>query len=116
MVLIGPRDTAAPNNDALGGNYFAVARFETAFPLVFPQEYGLSGGMFFDVGTVWGLDNTTGFGGAQVDDERHWRTTFGVSVFWDTIVGPLRFNFSRALDTQPYDRTRNFDMTLEARF
>jgi outer membrane protein insertion porin family len=112
---LGPRDTTAPNNDALGGNYFAVARFEAAFPLGLPEEYGISGGVFYDVGSVWGLDNTAGFGG-PVDDSLHWRSAVGFSVFWDTALGPLRFNFSHALDTQPYDLTRNFDFTVETRF
>jgi outer membrane protein insertion porin family len=112
---LGPRDTTAPNNDALGGNYFAVARFEAAFPLGLPEEYGISGGVFYDVGSVWGLDNTAGFGG-PVDDSLHWRSAIGFSVFWDTALGPLRFNFSHALETQPYDLTRNFDFTVETRF
>jgi outer membrane protein insertion porin family len=112
---LGPRDTTAPNNDALGGNYFAVARFEAAFPLGLPEEYGISGGVFYDVGSVWGLDNTAGFGG-PVDDSLHWRSAVGFSVFWDTALGPLRFNFSHALETQPYDLTRNFDFTVETRF
>jgi outer membrane protein insertion porin family len=113
---LGPRDLAAPNRDALGGNYFAVARFEAAFPLGLPEEYGISGGVFYDVGSVWGLDNTVGFGGAPVDDSLHWRTSIGFSVFWDTALGPLRFNFSRALETLPYDLTREFDFTVETRF
>jgi outer membrane protein insertion porin family len=113
---LGPRDTGAPNNDALGGNYFAVARFEAAFPLGLPEEYGISGGVFYDVGSVWGLDNTSGFGGAVVDDSLHWRSAVGFSVFWDTALGPLRFNFSRALESLPYDRTRDFDFTVETRF
>jgi len=113
---VGPRDTDAPNNDALGGNYFAVARFEAAFPLGLPEEYGISGGVFYDIGSVWGLDDTAGFGGAQVDDSLYWRSAIGFSIFWDTALGPLRFNFSRALETQPYDRTRDFDFTVQTRF
>ena len=33
---IGPRDLDAPNMDAMGGNYFAVARFEAEFPIGVP--------------------------------------------------------------------------------
>ncbi|WP_227286612.1 outer membrane protein assembly factor BamA [Boseongicola sp. H5] len=113
---LGPRDTNAVNNDALGGNYFAVARFEAAFPLGLPDEYGISGGVFYDIGTVWGLDDVVGAGGAIVDDDIHFRSSVGFSIFWDTAIGPLRFNFSRALETQPYDQTREFDLTIEARF
>ncbi|PIV72631.1 MAG: outer membrane protein assembly factor BamA [Rhodobacteraceae bacterium CG17_big_fil_post_rev_8_21_14_2_50_65_11] len=113
---LGPRDTLAGTSDALGGNYFVSARFETAFPLGLPEEYGLSGGLFYDVGTVWGLDNTAGAGGGTVDDDLHLRQSIGFSLFWETQIGPLRFNFSHVLDSQPYDQTRNFDFTIEARF
>ncbi|MCY4180669.1 MAG: BamA/TamA family outer membrane protein, partial [Litoreibacter sp.] len=36
---VGPRDLGSANQDALGGNYFAVARFEAEFPLGLPAEY-----------------------------------------------------------------------------
>jgi outer membrane protein insertion porin family len=113
---LGPRDLGATNADALGGNFFAVARFEAAFPLGLPTEYGISGGVFADIGTVWGLDDVAGAGGVIVDDGLYLRSAVGFSIFWDTAIGPLRFNFSRAIDTLPYDRTRDFDLTIEARF
>src|SRR5690606_36924551 len=48
----GPRDLEAPNRDALGGNYYWVARAEAQFPLGLPEEYGILGGLFADVGSV----------------------------------------------------------------
>lgn len=113
---IGPRDLASTNSDALGGNYFAVARFEAEFPLGLPEEYGISGGAFLDVGSVWGLDDKVGTGGAIVDDSLNLRASVGVSVFWNTQIGPLRFNFSRALKKETYDRERSFDLTVSTRF
>lgn len=113
---LGPRDTGATGNDAMGGNYFAVARLEAEFPLGLPEEYGITGGLFFDVGSVWGLNNTTGAGGGTIDDSLHWRAAAGFSVFWDTAVGPLRFNFSVPVRRLPYDRPQNFDLTVSARF
>ncbi len=111
----GPRDLTAGNTDALGGNYFAVAKFEAEFPLGLPEEYGVTGGVFLDVGSVWGLDNTMGSGG-PVDDSLHLRSAVGVSIFWDTPIGPLRFNFSKAIQKQPYDIERSFDLTISTRF
>ncbi|MCC6007991.1 MAG: outer membrane protein assembly factor BamA [Rhodobacteraceae bacterium] len=108
---LGPRDLVA--GDALGGNYFAVARFEAEFPLGLPEEYGISGGLFFDVGSVWGLNNTLG---GAIDDSLRWRSTIGFSVFWDTPIGPLRLNFSRPVRAETYDRTQNFDLTISTRF
>ena len=113
---LGPRDLAATNEDALGGNYFAVARLEAEFPLGLPEEYGISGGAFLDVGSVWGLDDTRGAAGQAVDDSLQLRATLGVSVFWDTQIGPLRFNFSKALKKEEFDRERSFDLTVSTRF
>lgn len=112
---LGPRDLNAPNEDALGGNYFAVARFEAEFPLGLPEEYGVAGGLFLDVGSVWGLDDTAGYLG-EVDDDLYWRSVIGFSLFWDTAIGPLRFNFSKALVKEDYDLEQNFDLTISTRF
>lgn len=110
---IGPRDLTVPNRDALGGNYFAVARLEAEFPLGLPEEYGITGGLFADVGSVWGLDNTFG---VPVDDSLHLRSSVGFSVFWTTPIGPLRFNFSRVIAKESYDREQNFDLTVSTKF
>lgn len=112
---LGPRDTTAGGNNALGGNFYAVARFEARFPVGLPDDYGVSGGVFVDTGSVWGLKNTAGTGGT-VDDSFHLRSTVGLSVFWSTPIGPLRFDFSRAIKKMPYDKTQNFDLTLATQF
>lgn len=110
---IGPRDLGATDQDALGGNIFAVARFEADFPLGLPEEYGITGGAFFDVGSVWSLDND---GGGAVDDSFIPRAAVGVSVFWNTPIGPLRFNFSRAVKKEDYDKEQSFDLTISTKF
>lgn len=112
---IGPRDLGAVNEDALGGNLFAVARFEADFPLGLPEEYGITGGAFLDVGSVWSLDNTAGTGG-PVDDSFIPRASVGLSVFWTTPIGPLRFNFSKALQKEDYDKEQSFDLTISTKF
>jgi outer membrane protein insertion porin family len=113
---VGPRDNAATNADALGGNYFAVARLESQFPLGLPDEYNILGGLFMDVGSVWGLQDTTGNGGAIVDDSAHLRATLGFAVYWTTGLGPLRFNFTTPLLAETYDRTTAFDLTISTQF
>lgn len=110
---VGPRDMTAANQDALGGNTYAVARFETEFPLGLPEELGINGGLFFDIGSVWDLDNTNG---GAVDDTMHLRSSAGISIFWKTPIGPLRFNFSQALQKESYDKVRNFDLTISTQF
>ncbi|WP_339107376.1 outer membrane protein assembly factor BamA [Thioclava sp. GXIMD4216] len=111
---IGPRDTAAPNEDALGGKYFAVARLEAQFPLGLPEEYKLGGAVFLDAGSVWGLDDTDGV--EEVDDGFHLRSAIGVSLLWDSFIGPLRLNFSKAIVKEDYDEEQNFDLTVSTKF
>ncbi|WP_417807632.1 outer membrane protein assembly factor BamA [Thioclava sp.] len=111
---IGPRDLGAPNQDALGGNYYWVGKVEAQFPIGLPEEYGITGGVFWDVGSVWGLDSTAGT--ATVDDSMNVRSAVGVSIFWNSGIGPLRLNFSRAIKKEDYDNTQNFDLTLSTQF
>lgn len=110
----GPRDTLAGKKDPLGGNYFAVARFEAEFPIGLPEEYGIKGGAFLDIGSVWGLNDTAGVG--AVDDKLRLRSTVGLSLLWDTPIGPLRFNFTKALKKQAYDKEQSFDLTISTKF
>lgn len=118
---IGPRDLNVANGDALGGNMFAVARLEANFPLGLPEEYKISGGLFMDVGSLWGLNNTdggaSGVDGLQlVDASMIVRSVIGFSIFWETPVGPLRFNFAKSLGGPTYDRREGFSLSVGARF
>ena len=111
---LGPRDTGAVDSDVLGGNRYAVARFEADFPLGLPEEYGINGGVFFDVGSLWGLDNTAGV--VTVDDGFELRSSIGFSIFWDTPIGPLRLNFAKPIEKNPLDETNSFDITISTQF
>jgi outer membrane protein insertion porin family len=110
---IGPREISGTTNDALGGNLFAVARFEAEFPLGLPEEYGIKGGIFYDIGSLWSLDQTNinvineGFKARQV---------IGASIFWKTPVGPLRFNFTKALSKETGDDEQTFDLSISTEF
>lgn len=110
---LGPRDTTTAANNALGGNMYAVARLEAVFPLGLPEDYGMNGGVFVNAGSVWGLKNTYGVG---VDDGFHLRAAVGFSLFWTTPIGPLRFDFSRAIKKMPYDQVQNFNLSIATKF
>lgn len=120
---IGPRDQGSGNpnggnyNDFLGGNYYAVARFDAEFPLGLPEELGLRGGLFYDVGGLWGLQNVNTLATDRiVGHEQSFRHVVGFSILWTTGFGPLRFNFSKALKKEDFDEEQAFDLTLQARF
>lgn len=111
---IGPREVGPGDvNDPLGGDYFAVARFEAEFPLPLPEEYGVSAGVFYDVGSLWGLEETNA---NVLYDDFTARHVIGVSLFWTTPLGPLRFNFSEALSKEKFDEEQTFDLTISTQF
>ncbi len=105
---IGPREAG----DALGGNMFASLRFEAEFPLGLPEEYGISGGAFVDMGSIWGLDDP---GSAQGVD-RALRSAAGLAILWTTPLGPLRMNFSRPLQKESFDISQDFELTISTKF
>ena len=110
---LGPRDLRT--DDALGGNNYAVVRTEVSFPLGLPESFGISGGVFADVGTLWGLDRTSA-GGASVDDSAKLRASVGVSVFIDSAFGPIRVNFAYPVVEEDGDVRELFRLTAGTRF
>ena len=109
---IGPRDQIT--DDALGGTAFSVIRLETEFPLGLPSEYGITGGAFLDYGGAWDVDTAR----VAIVDSYDFigRTVAGVSIFWTTPFGPLRFNWTEALEAEEFDNTTNFDVTISTSF
>lgn len=114
---IGPRDLSVSERDAVGGNYYLAARFEAEFPLGLPEEYGITGGLFYDVGNLWDLSDVTIPAGSNIVGESgSFRHVVGFSILWDTPLGPLRFNFSNALKAEEFDREQSFEVTINTTF
>lgn len=119
---VGPRDQSNGYDDAIGGNYYAVARLEAEFPLGLPEEIGLRGGVFYDVGNLWGLQDVNTVGAmceglpGPCGEDGSWRQVIGLSLLWTTGFGPLRFNFTKALKKETFDKEQTFDLTIQARF
>ncbi len=118
---IGPRDQFT--DDTLGGAYFGVARAEVTFPFGLPEEYGLAGGIFGDIGTVWGLDQTTytdptinDGNPVTIDDSLELRASIGATVFWTSPFGPVRLNFATPLLQEDEDDDEFFRFSAGTRF
>ena len=113
---MGPRYSDGTISDSLGGNSYAVARLEAEFPIGLPDEYGIHGGAFVDYGSLWdpGVDCSSGSNVHYCDFTP--RAVAGVSLFWDTPVGPLRFNFTDTLLSEDLDEAKSFDVTISTSF
>ncbi|MEQ8299183.1 MAG: outer membrane protein assembly factor BamA [Hyphomonas sp.] len=112
-----------------GGNTYYQGTFELSMPNFFPEEYGIKSALFADVGglgtlrgpdispTVYFTDPQTGLPAVRITkDATALRASAGLSVFWDSPFGPIRFDFSQILRREDYDRTETFRFSTSTRF
>jgi len=120
---IGPRDACEDaatgkrigdcTKDPLGGQAFWATTAELRFPLPFiPDNLGMQGAVFLDAGSLW---EASGLALAAVDDEGSFindtadvRMSSGVSIIWQSPLGPLRADLAQALLKASYERTELF--------
>ncbi len=107
---IGPRDSAT--GDALGGNFFYRGTAELEFPLGLPDELGVRGHVFNDIGTVWDIDDP-GVGALDIDSLR---ASAGIGVSWRSPFGPLRLNFAQPYLSESFDEEEVFQFSFGTRF
>jgi outer membrane protein insertion porin family len=117
---VGPRDTLY--GDALGGKVYLQGTLELSFPNFLPEQYGIQTGLFAEAGTVGvldarsKLDPLTGLADPNIRDELALRATAGITVYWKSPMGPLRFDLAQIIRKQPYDRTETFQFSTTTRF
>tara|TARA_R100000005_G_scaffold80888_1_gene48182 strand:+ start:10616 stop:12898 length:2283 start_codon:yes stop_codon:yes gene_type:complete len=107
---IGPRDLAS--GDALGGNAYAVATAELRFPLGLPDEYGILGRTFVDVGTLTTIDDND----PGIVDSASPRVAAGVGVNWVSPFGPIQINVAVPLMKEDFDKDEIFQLDFGTRF
>ena len=128
--------------NALGGNAFGLAAAEVSFPLGINT---LQGSLFLEAGAVGLLDEEdrfnviTGFADTNLsgtfsvgdscedvmvagvicqrtEDSLVPRVTAGISVFWESPFGPIRFDFTEPLIQHDFDERESFQFTTSTRF
>jgi outer membrane protein insertion porin family len=122
---IGPRDTVS--QDALGGNNYYVGSVTLGVPLGLPKELGISGRVFTDFGSLWGIQpksitltpsQLASTGGIQptVVDVNSIRASAGVGVSWKSPVGPIRLDLAYPFKKESFDKTQFFRISFGTRF
>ena len=98
-------------NNVRGGDLRTVAGAEVIFPIPFyeksPKSVRLSA--FYDVGNVY-LQDLGGFDATEL------RSSVGVSFVWLAPIGPLRFSWAKALQSQPGDDIQVFQFSIGSFF
>ncbi|MBO0335001.1 outer membrane protein assembly factor BamA [Sneathiella sp. CAU 1612] len=107
---IGPRDLAS--GDALGGNAYFVASSELRFPVGLPQEYGVLGRTFIDVGTLTEIDDND----PGIVDSASIRAAVGVGLNWVSPFGPIQINVAVPIMKEDYDKDEIFQFDFGTRF
>ncbi|MBJ3775545.1 outer membrane protein assembly factor BamA [Acuticoccus mangrovi] len=116
---IGPRDRAT--GEALGGRYYFTATAEATFPIPFlPPEAGLSGAVFADAGSLWGVDpdimSRNGGSNSVVSNDFHLRASGGLGVLWRSPFGPIRADFAVPFIKEDVDETQVFRLSGGTQF
>ncbi len=116
---IGPRDPLT--GDAIGGQNFWATTAEVRFPLPFiPDDLGISAAAFADAGSLWGVpgdvDSLYSGGGVTIEDSSAVRASLGVSLLWDSPVGPLRVDYAEPIAKEDYDKVQNLRFGASTKF
>jgi outer membrane protein insertion porin family len=120
LAGVGPRDIQF--GDALGGKLSAIGSLEETFPNGLPEQYGIKTLLFVDFGTVGLLDKAdkinqfTNQPITTIRDDLDLRASAGISVFWRSPMGPLRFDLSQIIRKDTYDQTMLFYFSTSTRF
>jgi outer membrane protein insertion porin family len=107
---IGPRDIRT--GDALGGKHYARGSVELGFPLGLPEEFGLRGHAFTDVGTL----ADSGINDPNVPDSDAIRLSSGVGLSWKSPLGPVRVDLAQPILKESYDKKQIFRFSFGTRF
>ena len=106
----GPRDQST--EDSVGGKLRYTGSAQLTFPLGLPNELGIKGRMFTDIGSLIDAESTL----ASIKDEKSMRASVGFGLSWRSPFGPIVFDFSKALLKKDFDKTETIRLDLGARF
>jgi len=107
---VGARDVNT--DDALGANKYYVLTTEVSFPLGLPEEFGIRGSIFTDIGSAWDVD----LAGANLRESNSIRIAGGVGLSWASPFGPVRVDVGIPIVKEDFDETRLFFFNFGTRF
>ena len=107
---IGPRDTGS--GDSVGGNNIYSGTIEVVSNLGVTKDAGVRWTVFSDFGSVWATDFPSGV--TKPDDETM-RSSLGLGILWNTVIGPLSFYWAKPLAEQSHDNTKTFQFSIGTR-
>ena len=107
---VGPRDTVT--DDAVGGRWVYGGSLQTTFPMGLPNELGILGQVFGDIGSSGNSDTDVG----TIRDTKSLRAAMGVGISWKSPFGPIAIEWSTPLLKEDFDKTESLRFDFGARF
>ncbi|NPD17292.1 BamA/TamA family outer membrane protein [Xinfangfangia sp. D13-10-4-6] len=106
---LGPKD----GDWFVGANNYYVTSVELQREV--DELFGTTGrvGIFADIGSAWGLDDTLG---GRIDDSRHVRSSVGLSLTLDLGNIPVSLFVAKPVDYQDGDDRQSFGMSFSTSF
>ncbi len=109
---ISPRDLAS--QDPLGGLWDYYGSAQVNFPIGLPQEYGVAGHVFSDVGATGPTD--TSYGNTGIQSSMAPRVSIGSGLSWKSPMGPIAVDLGFPIIKQSYDKVMIFNFNFGSRF
>ena len=106
---LGPRDSRTL--DGLGGNLYYTISDESFFPLGLPEEFGVKGSAFIDMGSLAEVDGP----GTGIRDTGTIRVSIGVGVSWESPFGPIRIDLAEPLVKEDFDEIETLRFSFGTR-
>ncbi len=103
---IGPMS----GSDHIGGNYSAYGSISSTFPNPLPDKWRAKSIMFLDIGNVWGVDFDSNL------DSNKLRSSVGISLDWNSPIGPLSFVLSEPISSSSNDIKESFSFKIGSSF
>lgn len=107
---VGPRDTST--DDALGGEWMYTGSVELKFPLGLPNELGILGRVFSDLGSSGSLSDSA----SAIEDTGSLRMSVGAGITWTSPFGPIGIDFGVPVLEESFDKTEPVRINFGTRF
>ena len=121
---LGPRDIVS--KDALGAQAYIFGTTEVSFPNFLPEALGIRTSIFSDYGYIGITDEQERIYSIpgdpnslllqDVQDGFDFRMSAGLSVYWQSPFGPVRFDLAKVLRSEFYDQEEIFRFSAGTRF
>jgi outer membrane protein insertion porin family len=103
---MGPRANNK-ERDALGGNVYYTLSADILLPIGLPNEVGLKGVLFHDIGTLHTIDRKTA-SQENIFHKKNLRASAGMGLIWKSPLGTISVYYATPYKKEVFDEVKRF--------